>query len=79
MTDSPSVIPHIQKAGLSSRKTEVLQQVKQGLTCKEISKNLVIGLETVKTHRKRIISKLGIIGKTEFRRFILELLIDEKT
>lgn len=79
MSDSPSKIQLLQKAELSPQETEVLNQVKQGFTCKEISENLCIGLETVKTHRKKIISKLGLKGKTEFRQLILGLLAEENS
>jgi DNA-binding CsgD family transcriptional regulator len=77
MSDSPSILQLLQNAELSPRETAVLNQVKQGFTCKEISENLGIGLETVKTHRKSIVAKLGLRGKVEFRRFILDLLAEE--
>lgn len=62
---------------LTFRDTEVFEQVKQGFTCKEISAKLGIGFETVKTHRKNIITKIGLSGKMEFRKFTLELLAEE--
>jgi DNA-binding NarL/FixJ family response regulator len=67
----------LKNALLTFRETEVIEQVKQGFTCKEISAKLGIGLETVKTHRKNIIAKLGLSGKMEFRKFILEHLAGE--
>lgn len=79
MKESPSPLKLVLEANLSFRELEVLEQVKQGVTCKEISKNLCIGLETVKTHRKKIICKLGLKGKTEFSMFMLELLVQGNT
>ncbi len=45
---------------LSSRETEVLVLVAQGLINKEIADRLNIGLTTVITHRRNIMEKLGI-------------------
>jgi len=45
---------------LTSRETDVLQLIAQGLTNKDIADNLNISLNTVLSHRKNITSKLGI-------------------
>jgi two-component system, NarL family, response regulator NreC len=45
---------------LSTREIEILQQVAQGLSNKEISEKLFISIHTVITHRKHITAKLGI-------------------
>jgi regulator of cell morphogenesis and NO signaling len=45
---------------LSSREVEVLRQIVKGETNKEVADHLCISLNTVLTHRKNIISKLGI-------------------
>jgi DNA-binding CsgD family transcriptional regulator len=45
---------------LSSRETDILQQVAKGLSNKEISDKLFISIHTVITHRKHITAKLGI-------------------
>jgi DNA-binding CsgD family transcriptional regulator len=45
---------------LSSRETDVLKCIVQGLTNKDIADTLNISLNTVLTHRKNITSKLGI-------------------
>jgi DNA-binding CsgD family transcriptional regulator len=45
---------------LSPRETDVLQQIVTGYTNTEIADKLCISLNTVLTHRKNIISKLGI-------------------
>ena len=44
---------------LSDREVEVMDLISQGLTDKEISAQLVLSSNTVKTHRKNIIFKLG--------------------
>lgn len=43
---------------LSEREREVLQQLIEGYSSKEISTNLHIGMETVNTHRKSLLRKL---------------------
>lgn len=45
---------------LSTRETDVLQQIVRGITNKEIADKLNISLNTVLTHRKNITAKLGI-------------------
>ena len=67
----------IAKAQLTFKELEVLSFCKKGMSCQEISEELFISIETVKSHRKRIIKKLGLQGKEEFRRFIIDLLAEE--
>jgi LuxR family maltose regulon positive regulatory protein len=50
---------------LSSRETEVLQLIAQGLTNKEIAKKLVIAPSTAKRHTVNIYNKLGISNRAE--------------
>jgi DNA-binding NarL/FixJ family response regulator len=57
---------------LTFREQEVLQAVKQARSCQEIADELFISVETVKSHRKNIISKLGLSGKVAFRRYIMK-------
>lgn len=45
---------------LSPREIDVLQQIVRGVTNKEIADKLSISLNTVLTHRKNIMAKLGI-------------------
>ncbi len=45
---------------LTEREKEIAQLVGQGLSSKQISWKLSISVETVKTHRKRMLSKNGI-------------------
>jgi LuxR family maltose regulon positive regulatory protein len=50
---------------LSLREIEVLQLIAQGLSNQEISEQLVLALETVKGHNKKIFSKLHVQRRTE--------------
>jgi DNA-binding CsgD family transcriptional regulator len=45
---------------LSIREVEVLGLIMQGLTNKEISEQLFISFETVRSHRKSILRKIGV-------------------
>jgi two-component system, NarL family, response regulator LiaR len=49
---------------LTDRETEVLRLVAQGLSNKEISTTLQIGLTTVKNHVGSILNKLGVQSRT---------------
>lgn len=51
--------------GLSNREMEVLQLLSQGMTNKEIAKDLWISEQTVKTHLAHIFDKLGTSDRTE--------------
>jgi len=44
---------------ITAREFEVLACAAEGLTVKETAKKLHIGVETVKSHRRRIIAQLG--------------------
>ena len=50
---------------LSPRQIEILDSVARGLTNKEISTQLDIGIESVKSHVKIILEKLGAGSRTE--------------
>lgn len=45
---------------LTEREKEIALLVAQGLTSKQIARNLFISIETVKTHRRRMLSKNNI-------------------
>jgi len=45
---------------LSARETDILKLIAQGMSNKEIARNLDIGPETVKTHLKSVFTKLGV-------------------
>jgi DNA-binding NarL/FixJ family response regulator len=50
---------------LTSRETEVLTLIAQGMSNTEISDTLAIAAETTKTHVKRILAKLGIRDRAQ--------------
>jgi len=50
---------------LSEREIEVLQLIAEGLTNREIAKNLYLSLNTVKVHTRNIYGKLGVNNRTQ--------------
>jgi DNA-binding CsgD family transcriptional regulator len=58
--DGKPTHPHEKENHLTSRETEILKLIVQGLLNKEIADRLNISLNTVLTHRKNIIAKTGI-------------------
>lgn len=59
--------------GLTKREKEVLGLVHEGLLSKEISDQLFISINTVNTHRQRILEKLGVDNSLEAVKFALQL------
>ena len=57
---------------LSTREKEILRLIGEGKSSQEISELLFIGKTTVDTHRKNILRKLNIHGKTDLIRFAVE-------
>ncbi len=56
---------------LSDRERQVLQQIAEGSSTKEIAANLSIGCKTVETHRRRIMEKLGLRGVAELTKYAI--------
>ncbi len=50
---------------LTDRETDVLRLLAQGLANKQIARELSIGEKTVKTHVSNILSKLGVVSRTQ--------------
>lgn len=50
---------------LTERETEVLRLLAEGLSNKEIAARLTIGSKTVKAHVSSILSKLGVVSRTQ--------------
>ena len=57
---------------LSAREKEIVRLIGEGKTSQEIADILFIGKSTVDTHRKNIIKKMNIYGKTDLIRFAVE-------
>jgi two-component system, NarL family, response regulator NreC len=57
---------------LSKRELEIVRLVGEGKTSQEIADILYIGKTTVDTHRKNILRKLNLQGKTELLRYSVE-------
>ena len=54
---------------LTHREREVLSNIAEGLSNKEIANKLGVGVRTIETHRENIMTKLGIhtvAGLTKF-------------
>ncbi|MCG2842618.1 LuxR C-terminal-related transcriptional regulator [Sandaracinobacter sp. RS1-74] len=60
---------------LSPRETEIMVLIAEGYMTKEIATRLVISEGTVKTHRKKIHEKLGVLSKSQAIARARELLI----
>ncbi|MGW1747565.1 response regulator [Streptomyces sp. NPDC002092] len=56
--ETPSVAPEL--AGLSPREREILALIGEGLTNREIGKQLYLSEKTVKNHISRLLAKLGV-------------------
>lgn len=56
---------HTADGGLSVREREILVQLAQGLSNKQIASTLSVGVETVKTHISSILHKLEAVDRTQ--------------
>jgi DNA-binding CsgD family transcriptional regulator len=66
----PALARRLQQYGLSQRESEIAELVFVGTTNHQIAAKLFISPDTVKTHCRRIFSKLGIARRTEFLRIV---------
>ena len=57
---------------LTRREKEIVTLIAQGLTDKEIADKIFLSAQTIITHRKNILSKLGLKNKVEIARFAME-------
>ncbi|RUA30562.1 MAG: hypothetical protein DSY77_14045 [Bacteroidetes bacterium] len=73
----PPLSVKVINAELTFKEQEVLSLCKKGLSCQEMAEILFVSEDTIKTHRKRIVKKLGLYGKREFRKFIMDLVVEE--
>ena len=61
----------ISRLAFTFREIRIVNLAKEGLTNKEISILLQIEVSTVKCHRRNIMKKLGLKGKSEFVKYLL--------
>jgi two-component system response regulator DegU len=62
---SPELKHAILAQPLTPRETEVLEQLAQGKTNRQIANGFVISIGTVKNHVEHVISKLGVFDRTQ--------------
>lgn len=68
-SDTPG--PSDNDGGLSQRETQVLQLLALGYTNQEVAEQLVVGIRTVETYRKRIMEKLNLHTRSQLVRYAL--------
>lgn len=57
---------------ISPREKEILQLIAQGKSSQEIADILFVSKSTIDTHRKNMVRKLGLQGKSELLRYAME-------
>lgn len=60
------------EASLSKRELQIVKLIGEGKTSQDIADALFIGKTTVDTHRKNILKKLNLQGKSELLRYSME-------
>lgn len=60
------------KESLTKRETEILKLICDGLSSKDISHKLFISINTVETHRKKILTKLNVKNSVGIVKYALE-------
>jgi DNA-binding NarL/FixJ family response regulator len=58
---------------LTQREIDVLRLMAKGLSNKEIARDLGIGEKTVKTHVSNILSKLGVLSRTQAALYAIQI------
>lgn len=69
----------VQKYNLSQREMEVIELVCNGLTNKEIAEKLFLSPHTIKSHLKRIFSKLMVDSRHKLMEMVSDVELDNRT
>jgi len=72
LTEKQSRYQITENAVLSEREIDIVRELANGLTSKEIGQKLHVSFYTVETHRKNINSKLGFSNAAEVIRYAIE-------
>ncbi len=67
MCYSPTIVQEI-----TAREQEILRQLSQGLTSRQIASNLSLSAETIKWYRKRMLAKFNADNTAQMVRQALE-------
>ncbi|MBQ7640557.1 MAG: helix-turn-helix transcriptional regulator [Bacteroidales bacterium] len=67
MSYSPTIVQEI-----TAREQEILRQLSQGLTSRQIASNLSLSAETIKWYRKRMLAKFNADNTAQMVRQALE-------
>ncbi len=67
MSYSPTIVQEI-----TAREQEILRQLSQGLTSRQIASNLSLSSETIKWYRKRMLAKFNADNTAQMVRQALE-------
>lgn len=65
----PQAAPAIETMHVTPREREVIELITQGMCSKRIARTLNISVTTVRTHRQRLMSKLGLRNSVEVAQF----------
>lgn len=56
------------------QEVRIILLIKQGMSNQQIAEQLHVAVSTVKTHRKNILKKIGLKGKTSFMHFVFSFI-----
>jgi DNA-binding NarL/FixJ family response regulator len=56
------------------QEVRIILLIKQGMSNQQIAEQLHVAVSTVKTHRKNILKKMGLKGKTAFMHFVFSFI-----